>query len=469
VGYLATCENLKTFQSEYLFLTVVSALSCYIILQKLSFQIHKHLPLWIFFGIFIMAYYLKYYIMVFYPDIIVALSDAPTIKSAVRHALISEPGVSIRCFAIITYGFSIFCLLSRLLLNYLTVETIPYQSESLRKNSSVFLILFISIPILIIATSWIMYVAKIGVMGSVFAELPFRIAGWIFYMRMSLIPGLILLLILLGERAQSSKYMIAGIAFLFLYALTDMALRSSRSSLIVFSFMLLLLFMIMQKLTIKRVGIFIVSILLTIILFPIIYLSRGLRFHHPSLSLLQVFNETINRMFVSGTSTITDLFQNSLTSIFQRITGIDSLALAVKHGSSYIGLDFFGLSVGNFYNNEVMGVIPNNPMGFAPSLLGWFYVAGGHWMVVAGVIGATALIWTVWFFLCRSGLKTLPVIKVLLMSWFFWTAIEGTLDRLHIGILVMTGSAIMCEGLTRLALMIDVKKTNTDKTLIRNI
>jgi len=427
VGYLATYSKLKGFEVEYLSLTFFSILACCLLLTRLNPPLHKKLPIWIILAVFMVAYYFKFYWMVYDPEI---LGVGWVMRKL--YSLIQSPTVLFETFTTISYAFITFCVTAWFLLGH--TRSLHMEPSKRRINyRAVISILLWLIPILMGITAYVMYITGIGRMGADNPYLPFRLAGWITYIRKMFIPALLLLLIWSSDKVDLRKCFTFGIILLFLHGLSIMLLSASKGALLLPFVILIILFLVTRRVTKKRVLLFCIILLITIILFPIISYYRNLRtadLHVPIGSSLvaAIINISSDESF-----SFFNLGKEATASVMLRFTGADSIVQIRGANFPPLYTDVFGMSVSKFFTFDVIGYPPNAIQGMAPSFLGWFYLVGGNGLVVIAMAFFVFLSWFCWRLLAKLKLRCLPVAQSLFLWWIFYLFSEGVLDRLYLG------------------------------------
>lgn len=442
VGYIATFPRFEPVALEYLGLTILSIFACSLLLTRLNPPLVNKLPIWIILGVFMAAYYLKFYLMVWNPDIM------PLGPFRRLQWIIKSPEILLNTYATMTYAFVTFCLTSWCLLVYTKIP----RSHSFKREVNyrrIFSVLIWLIPLLMIVTTLVMYVTGMARMAAESVYLPFHLAGWIFYIRTALIPALLLLLVWCSDKAGSRKQLTFGILLLFLHGLSDMLLRSSRGSLLMLFMMLMLLFVIAGQLTKQRIRLFAIILLMTMLLWPVISVYRYIRAGSYSVSIGDSLSESIASMSSYGSISVPETLSEAIKSVLFRFVGVDSLLSIVDAGAQPLGFNVFSTSVPSYFKVEVMGYSPDTIIGLSPSLPGWFYIVGGNYLVVAGMFCFVLLTWTIWRALSKSRLRCLPVAQTLFLFWVFRISSSGVLDRQYLNILVIVGAIAMCEWLLR--------------------
>jgi hypothetical protein len=295
-------------------------------------------------------------------------------------------------------------------------------------------------------------------MGADNPQLPFRIAGWIYYCRLILIQALLLLFIWCADILKDKYYFKYGMFLLFMHGASDMLLRSSHAAILMPFMALLMLFSLTGRITRKRLQVFAIIIFITIILFPVISSYRELRVVDVSIPIGASFVEAFYDLTASISSSFIDPIKEAGISIIFRFTGADGLLHIIGSGVRPLYAEVFTDSRGvtEFFTVDVMGFPALAIHSEAPSLLGWFYLVGGNTLVVIGMFGFTLFTWIAWSILNKTNLRSLPVGQTLVLSWIFGITSEGTLDDQYLMILCIAGSIIACELLITHA---NVKRT----------
>lgn len=445
IGYLATYSKFEGFEIEYLALTFFSIIACCFLLTRLNPPLNKKLPIWIILAVFMVAYYLKFYWMVYDPEI---LGNGWTMKKL--YSLIQYPTVLFETFTTISYAFITFCVTAWFLLG----NTRSLHMEPLKKRinyRSVISILLWLIPVLMGVTTYVMYITGIGRMAADNPYLSFRLAGWVFHVRTTLIPALLLLLIWSSDKAGLRKYFAFGIILLFLHGMSDMLLRSSRGAILIPFILLTILFLVTGRINKKRVQLFGVILSITILLWPVISYYRYVRAADPTIALDHILVESIKNVSSTGSFSLSETFKEGVTSVIFRFIGADSLIQIMGANLAPLYTSAFGMSVTRFFTFNVVGFPPNAIQGCSPSFPGYFYLIGGNGLVVIAMASFVFLSWFCWCLLAKLKLRCLPVAQALFLWWIFSVFSSGVLDRLYLGILVMAGSIAACEWLLRTA------------------
>ncbi len=443
-GYIATFSIFDSIAFEYLVFTIISTFACFLLLTRLNPPLVNKLPIWIILVVFISAYYIKFYLMVWNPDIM------PSGVFRRLQWIIKSPNVLLNTYATMTYAFVTFCLTSWWLLVYMKPPRSHFFKREINFNCRrIISVLMWLIPFLMVITTVVMYLTGISRMAAESVYLPFRLAGWIFYIRATLIPVLLLLLIWCSDKTGMRKSLTFGILLLFLHGLSDMLLRSSRGSLLMMFIMLMLLFVVTRQVTKQRMRLFAIILLMTMLLWPVISAYRYIRAGSFSISIGDSLSESIDSISSYGSISVSKTLSEAIKSVLFRFVGVDSLLSIVDAGVKPLGIKVFSTSVSSYFKVEIMGYSPGTIIGLSPTLPGGFYIVGGDKFVVLGMFCFVLLTWIAWRALSMARLRCLPVAQTLFLFWVFRVPSSGVLDRQYLSIMVMVGSIAVCEWIIR--------------------
>jgi len=443
IGYVATFSTLDSVALGYLGFTLLSIFAGALLLSRLNPPLVNKLPIWTILVVFMLAYYLKFYLMVYDPEIV----GEGWVKKKL-YFLLQSPTVLFDSFATMTYAFIIFCITSWFLLGHARFP----QMETLKDRINywpVISILLWLIPVLMGITAYVMYITGIAVMGAKGVYLPFRLAGWIFYIRTTFIPALLLVLIWSSDKTGLRKCFSFGVFLLFLHGISDMLLRSSRGAILIPFIILTMLFLVSGSITKKRVQMFGIILVTTILLWPVISYYRNVRAADTAMPIDYTLVESMENVSSTGSFSLSEMFKEASIAVIFRFIGSDSLIQIMGVNLPPLYSDAFGMSVSRFFTVDVIGFSPNAIQGCSPSFPGWFYLVGGNELVVVAMAFFVSLSWFCWFLLAKLKLRCLPVAQALFLWWLFHLFSGGVLDSLYLGILVMAGSIAACEWIMR--------------------
>jgi len=326
---------------------------------------------------------------------------------------------------------------------------IPLEEQSkikLNYVSIVYVLLLVTTFLMGVTFFWVYMTGRLR-MGSESAYLPFRLAGWIFYIRAMLIPAFLLVLIWCSDQAGIRKCFHIGIVLLIIHGVSDMLLRSSRRSLLILFIMLTMLFLISGRMSKQRVLLIVFILLCTILLFPIISDYRSIRIGDYAPSISFALKESI-----AGSLYELSNFAETLAAPIRAITfrsGMRSLLPIVGSGIEPLGSQVFEISPTKVFTIEVLGYSPYLIHASAPSVIGWLYLAGGNFLAISGIFIFTVLAWIFWCILVKAKLHCLPVAQTMFLIFLFSNSMEGTLEGLYLQTLVLVGTIVACELVMR--------------------
>jgi hypothetical protein len=210
-----------------------------------------------------------------------------------------------------------------------------------------------------------------------------------------------------------------------------------------------------RKISAKQTLLFTGGFLLLSFLFPIILEYRNLRIESGSESIVSLLLNAQYNIIGDDPSNILNTLKLGLGAVLFRITGVDLLIalngfdaqplfssswpiLASPRGlAGYITMDIFGFSQDAIHS-------------MAPGLIGWFYLVGGKYFTVTGIVLFTILIYIFWRFMSIIGLKSLPVAQALFMAQMTPIIVDGTLDSIFaLPTLALPASIAVCECMIR--------------------
>ena len=439
-GQFIICLKSEALDVRYIFLTAVLIVVSVNLIRRLGTFSVANLPLWIMLAVLFITYFIQFYWMVFDPQI-TTNSWFPNL-----HWLAYSPEVRFNSFLTATLGFATFGITAYI------IAAKPIKSPKTGPNTNVNFPFTVSILIWLIvplmaATSYIMYITGIGRMGAETVTLPFRLGGWIFHTRNSLILGLILLLIWCSDNRRLKKHFILGIILLLIHGITSSLLTSSRGAILYLFLNLLFLLILTGKLNKQRLSFAAIVIAIAIMLWPVISAYRYTRMPDHKVPITTSLGEAIESLY-AGPSTYSEELTNGLQAILFR-TGMISLFPIMGSDFEPLGTGIFDTTVTKFYTNDVLGFSPEHISSSAPSLFGWFYLLGGNICVIIGIAMLTVAVWSFWPMLARLKLLSLPVSQALFLGFFLNFLKEGSLDQFWLEPTVLAGSIAACEFILR--------------------
>ncbi|MFC1762299.1 hypothetical protein ACFL6U_09490 [Planctomycetota bacterium] len=444
MGYLLTAHSLVGFEVQYFGLTVITAIGATMLLHCLNGRMRETLPIWVMLAVFVTVYYLQFYVMLVRPEF------TPRWLAQYISPMLDAPHVLIRSYKVISYGFITFCLTASPLLRY--SKSAHLQVDSVRVNyRNVFELSVWAVMILISSTTFVMHVTGICMMSADSVHLPFRMAGWIFYVRTTFVPLLVVLCAWCSQRTHRKEYMYVTVVLAVLHGISDMLLTGSKGTLLVMFTMLALFFVLSRSFTRAQSSLFAFVLLFTVVFaWPLFATYRNIRAKDRTLPIVEALSLANDNAFsAEGKHLAADTIIESCGLFFYRLLGAGILLIIVDADVPPLILEKPSTSVNKFLTADLMGVPVDANTTYGSSLFGWFYLVGGTSLVVVGVFSWTILVWAIWRYLFWLRLYCIQVAQVLLVFLVFSISSNGGLDDQYLRILAAVGSIVVCELMVR--------------------
>jgi len=427
-GYFLTASRFDNMAIEYVLLNVLALLSCAILLSQLKRFEPRNIALWVSLGVVLMVYFVRFYWIAIDPTPVKAMLHTPAYNAILQDAAL------ITGFKLLVLFFSIFCVFSAMLLNYVKNSDQMLARPRLKYNEGSYYfiaqtLLFSLLPVMLVLG----YVANryhIGEMGADSGEaLPYRLKGLIFYARFMLVPLLALLLIYTAERSGRIFLSRYGILLLLLHGFMDMFIRNSRSGLLL-CILLIVFLIIAGGIRLRRSEKILVGIttMAAIVMVPIITEYR----YHRTVNDFPIMHALTNSINAVGDEGI-GLLTRGFTFIFFRIPGVEAITAMIGLGAEPLGMksvEVLSTELGlSGHLTHVIYQIPTEWVTLAaPSYIGWFYLIGG-WLglVVAGILVPVFIV-VIWKYIGDRYLLSSPIAKTFFLWMLFIALTEGTID-----------------------------------------
>lgn len=259
--------------------------------------------------------------------------------------------------------------------------------------------------------------------------LPFHLEGAVIYCGMIGVPILSLACISLGYMAKQPRLSMVGATCLLFHALVGVACQASKAAFIDLT-MTCSVFFAISAIPMRRqrfYTIVIALILAALTSFAVAHQLRTYRLNGLGLGI------AVTQMYEHAAPLLSADARSFLTTIFRRITGVDSLLRVMEFvaSSEYLSLSELRDSGGStrFYTRIIRGIPETNPTTAAPSFPGVLYLLGGPWLAFVGVFTYLAGFLMIWRITeSTAGLfkyALLAVLSKIAMSCF----LEGTVDQ----------------------------------------
>lgn len=452
-GYILTAQFFGYENLEYAALTLLSLAVCALLLTRLKRPLEQTLHFWIILIVLLIGYYLKIYWMMF-----ILNTDSEWTFGSEFLPMATSPGLMMQAYRVITLGFSVYCIVSWFLVgNRLKAKWLKHSAHFGTKyvlpprgfgNVTIFLI--VVIPMLMMLAALIQYTLGIGIAGVESVRLPFRLGGWIFYIRDTLILSLLLLLIWCAEMANMHVHLRLGVLLLVLHGISQVLLLSTRGGLIWVLVPLMILWLIKHRLTRRRLRLIALAVLFTVLFYPIITDYRGIHQNNP-MDIIGSLSQALNN--VKSPADLVTFFNQGFSSVVMRIIGTRSLLAIIKNstplGMKNIHRFFFDprYNVTHIYTRDILGY-GQSALKYhmsSPSLLGALYMLGGSTLVGLGVVFWIVGWHTLLVFLTWVRLRTMPIAQAIVLTTLFNFTSEGNLNNIPLLLEVIFGSVALCE------------------------
>jgi hypothetical protein len=456
VGWLL-CRDFLGDDNRFLFTSLLATLATVVLVFFLHRPIEGMLPLVIFFFVFLIGYYLKFYWLVLTLD----AGDMPGIMGRFLDWMIQPFLYSknmLRAFELSTWGFVAFCAAAILSVGLGmtprgSVGAIKVPQNRTKRLSSAYLTAALA---MLLITGVLVYKLGIGIRGRENVRLPFELTGLIHYMRSSLVPSLLILVMAWSDRKGMRAYWWIGLVGLMAFGVSLIFLEASRGALVgAVAIPLGALWLLYRGFTRKRVSLLIVAFLVVVVMRPIFTVYREFRGDiYSDQSLTEMMVQAFQPVESSGQ---TSWFLDDFMRIALRVIGVDSVLYVAPIQSVKVDLLWVGsvlLGRGNFtqqFTQDIVGYGPYVVTHYTtPSLVGGSYLLGGTGGIVVGVFVIVLAFQWIWARLYRSRWRTAPLALVQVAQFAFSIGSEGVFESMLRDILVAVVLVVGLEFASRI-------------------
>ena len=436
LGYASTAQAFRFNGAEYFVLSLVSAIAGTILVSGLDAPARSTFHIWLLLLVFCVGYYAQFFFLAVNPQIYQGLLLTPASTS--ETALIAA-------YRTTTLAFLAFCLTAWALLvkrgRKAAVIRGPAVGVTVGSARSACTSLLVAIMLLEAATAYVAWQSRIAVMGAQAGALPYRLAGAIFYTRLIILPGLLLLLVWLSDCCRLRVLFRAALCILLVHSCADAVLRSSRGTLITALVGLFFLFVLSRAMTRRRLAWIAAGLAISLLLFPVLTSYRNARIADPA-QIAAPLQVGFSRAYSSEAKgeTVT----NTAYAVFFRLTGMASLVPAAASGTAPLGIENAN-QVTLYFNRAILGIPASWMNSVAPSLVGWFYIVAGNVGVCLGIAAFVVLAQMVWRVLSSSRILAQPVAQSLFLMLLLLVSTDGVLESSLWAILGTTISIVAVE------------------------
>lgn len=435
-GYVFTIETFGNYILEYTIYNILSIASVITFALTSKGGVRALFPAWIFFWIFILAYYLKFYWVILDDSLL-------TNRAFFFYGLFDDIELMIRVFRLITFSFIAFVFSVYFIDRYYTyqlniIDRLRYPNIRVPKLS-----IYVTYSLILLLLSLTLLFSANLKMGKG-VELANNVTGIIVYLRVLVLPILMVFFIWQGYQRSNKNIILLGVITLLLYGVLDGILRESKSS-VLLSVIILMFYLVLSGVKIKKKMKVVLSLffMLSIFTYPVLKDYRE-RAGKEDISLATAAID-----FYSSANSL-DIIVTPASMVLSRVIGIGSLSVVIS--KDYDPLYFEGLSkiisvnIHVYFNEKIFGSV-----GSAPSILGFFYVLFGFFGSIFFIPIFVLMIFKIWFFIGAKGIKYQVVLQAGFLKLLLGELSDGDLGRglvfrLPIFILVM----ILCGVLLRI-------------------
>lgn len=466
VGWYVSLDLLGDGKLYFTILTVIAFLSASLVLKMLRGPVKREIHLWIIFILFVIGYYIKFYILCYFKlDINSQYLD---LMYPLESELLNHADLLINYYEMIAIIFVVFALLIAALVavaDTLTTRSKYYKFAVPRitiKKSTVQRMLGITIisSLILIYIQLTLGIGFVSAADRQVCPLPYRLAGIIMAIYNGIIPLLFLMSVWLADAIRSNYLKKLTIGTYLLFGIATGLLSTSKSPLTTVVVTLLILWLVTDKLSRKRLLLLLLIVPFMGVFNGFLSINRIMRSSNPDFGIFEIMWRSGGSLF----STNTNLTENdqpiqyaaNYLGLLLRINGADSLMNIINYAPGFSLVRIWHLlfespdTVATLYAQEVLGYSQLTGVGFSPSLLGYFeFVFGNVVLVCFGIIMFT-LVWHLLFrALLRSKLLIEPIVFSMLIVIVGIYTSEGTLESMPQSIALIGAFAIFGEFFAR--------------------
>lgn len=448
VGYMLTVDRMFNHDVAYGVGLLVIGLAIMMACRRtLPMQV-ENAALWMVILVFLSAYCVKLFLIVVSPESPVILGMVPRVglgeidyrSLIIEVLLLTAAGMT---------AFSVAVLAVPSIVASPGNVAIPNEEGVGRRSLVVLLVVAL---ILSLASGWLTYRFDIGLMGSdIKIILPYRLRGIVFYLRNYFLTGALLLTAYLAYRRSLRGLAWIAIGLLMLNGAADLAIRSSKASILApFLYIAFLLIASGVRIRIRHVALAIaISVPLLVVL--------------PYLNALRTFRlagrgvwESIASVAVSADFHPVELLLRGFTWVIYRLPGVDILTAILGHHASPVGDQWYEVfsrpnGMAGYLTNDVFLTPVSHPHLAAPGYFGWWYLLLGSPGVVLGGAALGLFVRIAWPLILKLTIHTAILARVFVLMLLFTALTEGTLDSMLKMFLAMLFTVLTLEGFIRMA------------------
>lgn len=447
-GYILTVDHMINHEVAYGVGLFVIGLAVILACRRtLPMQV-ENAALWMVILVFLSSYCVKFFLIVASPESPVILGMVPRVglgeldyrSLMVEALLLTAAGIT---------AFSVAVLAVPAFAPYPGFVPIP-DADGVGRRSLIALLVVAFI--LSLVSGWVSYRFDIGLMGSeIRTMLPYRLRGIVFYLRNFFLPGLLLLTIYLAYRRSHWGLAWVAIGLLLLNGVADLAIRSSKASILApFLYLVFLAIASGVKIRVRHVVSTVATSVLLLTILPYFNALRTFRLAG------QGVWESIASVTVSTDFHPVELLLRGFTWFIYRLPGVDILTAILGHHASPVGDHWFEVlsrpnGMAGYLTNDVFLTPVSHPHLAAPGYFGWWYLLLGVPGVVLGGVALGLFVRIAWPLILKLTTHTAVLTRVFVLMLLFTALTEGTLDSMLKMFLAMLLTTLILEGLIRMA------------------
>lgn len=447
-GYIFTVDRMVNHEVAYgIGLFVIGLAVMMACRRTLPMQV-ENAALWMVILVFLSSYCVKLFLIVVSPESPVVLGMVPRVGLGEFDYPLLIIDVLLLTAAGIT-AFSVAVLAVPAFVAYPGLVPIPNADRVGRRSLIALLVVAL---ILSLVSGWVSYRFDIGLMGSeIRAILPYRLRGIVFYLRNYFLTGLLLLTVYLAYRRSYRGLAWIAIGLLVLNGVADLAIRSSKASIL--APLLYLAFLIIAsgvKIRVRHVVLTVAISVPLLILLPYFNTLRTFRLSG------QGVWESIASAAVSADFHPVELLLRGFTWVIYRLPGVDILTAILGHHASPVGDQWFEIfsrpnGIAGYLTNDVFLTPVSHPHLAAPGYFGWWYLLLGVPGVVLGGASLGLFVRIAWPLTLKLATHTAVLTRVFVLMLLFTALTEGTVDSMLKMFLAMLFTVLTLEGFIRMA------------------
>ncbi|MGO9452565.1 MAG: hypothetical protein ACLQDV_16230 [Candidatus Binataceae bacterium] len=395
--------------------------------------------------IFLLFYYLKFYLIVLDPDLLMTVGSMGSLVGTFPPSI----GTLFTVYTTMACGFISFCLTCGTFYLLLSDDSATPAAESeSRADASRLLTTAALLAITLLVLRGCALYGFDYVLAANHDNMPSHFAA---VNEFAINSAICLCGLLIVDYARNSWWQFVGVGLLFARAALDMALTTTKGGLAEMAILLGVLWLV-KGATISRKQVVLLGICIsfTVAIYPLMIGIRSLRLTGVDLSTAV---EAAGDLKDEASSAV--IFSKPAPEmIFGRLPGADALIALVDRGAEPLGTYSLDMWFGRRKSKDIVDYVSYDMFEFwvtlMPSMLGEFFVIGGDAGVTVGVIVFTFGVLLAWRWLLKQRFLITHALQALFATTVFGSVLEGGLDyQLSRAWPLMIVAAMLVEWMTR--------------------